>query len=322
MLKFCISYVAISIIFISEISQASENKVNIVDSAQVQGGKIIETWTLAWIGNTQQVCGLESEVYESCLCEGFRFGQTGNLMLYRSINGKTIDSLKMPPHEDYENESQYSQYDQKLYISDSSHLKSLQKRSILQLRDYVNDGHSKIFPYLIGSGAPCGHSKWVLIGTTKKNQKLHILNNQNSNVIFDGKDAVISLATRDTFVQNTIPCGDHAAEFNTKTVYIKYKGNISSESYNISCLDINKNIPTGFSDSLKRKVIEGTLQTNKSYVFANCVADELSIRYSDATFMKLFKNEKRINSAFTKAIKACHENNNELSKEWLHSEIK
>ena len=141
-----------------------------------------EQWRLEWNGPVKPYCGAnEASMAITCPCEGFAYGESGDLYLVRARNGREIDRLHLTPLFEEERTAvvqRWPKNDRGDFNSpdkeDISEMVS--KRPIVQVmhfEDYDHDGNKTEF-YLQTESAPCGKSVGVVVGLSTNNPRLHV----------------------------------------------------------------------------------------------------------------------------------------------------
>ena len=168
-----------------------------------------------------------SEESLTCPCEGFAFGEVGDLFLVRLCNGTEIDRLNLTPlfgetpgavvqrwPVDYDQDDPNSEREDFATV--------VRKRPVVQLmqfEDYDHDGRKTEF-YLQTEAISCGHRDGVVIGVSKSDPRLHVFGTTSN----PGKPLGLEKrewdALRDAKAHATQildwSCGDHGAETQTE----------------------------------------------------------------------------------------------------------
>ena len=187
-------------------------------------GGVKETWRLEWKSVPKPYCE-PSEESLTCPCEGFAFGEIGNLFLVRLRNGTVIDRLHLTPLFG-ETEGAVLQRWPVDDDHDSPNSEDLadavRKRpvvQVMQFEDYDHDGEKTEF-YLQTEAICCGHQAGVVIGVSKSDPRLHVF----GTVSHPGKplylekrewDALRNSKSHKLEIVDWV-CGDHAADTQTE----------------------------------------------------------------------------------------------------------
>jgi hypothetical protein len=145
-------------------------------SAMVDGTE--EVWRLKWNSTPKPFCD-DVTRGATCPCDGFAYGERGDLDLVRLRRGAEIDRLNLTPlfkYSDSEDEAAVQRV--ALIESDwksESGTPNLTGRPVVQvmhLADYNHDGLATEF-FLQTDAKPCGKHYGVVVGTTRDNPRLH-----------------------------------------------------------------------------------------------------------------------------------------------------
>jgi hypothetical protein len=145
---------------------------------------VTETWQLKWLASPKEVCE-PSDTSLTCPCEGFAYGEGGDLDLVRLRNGAEIDRLHVTPlfEEEFggtgrvailqrwpaDDDKDFSASQKPDFVATVSKRPTVQ---IMHFADYDHDRDATEF-YLQTEAAPCGKSMGVVLGISKANPRLH-----------------------------------------------------------------------------------------------------------------------------------------------------
>jgi hypothetical protein len=193
-------------------------------------GGVAEVWQLKWMTPPKPVCEPNRDSL-NCPCNGFAYGEGGNLTLFRLRDGKVVDHLDLSQFfddgpSDSENTAVVPRW-QPDYGKDSEALgrqdfpTHVAKRPIVQLMyfaDYEHDGWGSEF-YLQTESPACGHTSGILIGVSKRNPRLHVVGAAST----PGKPLYLRWREWEALRRASgpievldWPCGDHGAETETR----------------------------------------------------------------------------------------------------------
>jgi len=139
---------------------------------------VSEVWRLEWRKPPQPACPPVEDSL-TCPCNGFAYGEGGDLYLVRVRRGTEYDRLHLTPL--FENPEQavlqrWPTDDKDLGAASSpGFAEEVAKRPIvkvMQLADYDHDGRATEFLLTVENLA-CGHQQRVLIGLSRQNPRLH-----------------------------------------------------------------------------------------------------------------------------------------------------
>jgi len=191
------------------------------EEKEVDVDGVKETWSLEWKNAPVPTC-IDASFY-TCPCEGFAYGEKGDLDLVRTRPGQPEERLRLNAlflegdaviprwaPSDAEKKS--------LVAAKLAELVSRPLVPVMKLGDYDHDGRATEFALQVGA-IPCGHQQTVVVGIDRKNPHLHALGTASSPgaaVVFEhamdwekvrGKLPVTLIET---------PCGDHGADEDTR----------------------------------------------------------------------------------------------------------
>jgi hypothetical protein len=219
------------------------------------GGKS-EQWQLVWEGRPKQICGPQDvEMAATCPCTGFAYGEMGKLALVRKQGGKEVDRLAL------------GQFFDDLPASDSAGLAAMQWRPLepgdmhllgepatpaflaqVQKRpgphtivpgDYDKDGTAAEFLVQISAG-PCGHTDYMLVGTSRARPKLHgfgSADHPGDLLTMPGSAWQALLTARGPTSVTAWPCGDHGSDVRHELILSASAGAIRVRQQTWSCPD-------------------------------------------------------------------------------------
>ena len=187
-----------------------------------------ETWQLKWASKPKPNCGADDVTMAvTCPCQGFGYGEGGDLSLVRIRDGVEIDSLHLTPfftgtidkaavlqrwpfyNKDFEDSGR---------LGFVSRVKRRAVVQVMRFADYDHDGQSLEF-YLQTEALPCGKSTGIVVGLSQTNPRLHVF----GTVMHPSKPLILQKkewqALRDASGPVDIvdwPCADHGAETETR----------------------------------------------------------------------------------------------------------
>ena len=193
-------------------------------------GGVEEIWRLQWMTPPKPVCEPRSDSL-NCPCNGFAYGEGGDLTLLRTRDGKVLDHLDLSPffidgpvnlqatavapRWDVDGDKDFEASERKDFPS------LVAQRPLVQLMyfaDYGRDGWGNEF-YLQTESPACGHTSGILIGVTKRIPHLHAV----GAVSTPGKALYLHKWEWDALREKPgpfeildWPCGDHGADTETR----------------------------------------------------------------------------------------------------------
>lgn len=143
---------------------------------------LIETWQLKWTSAPKPLCGADDfSSAITCPCQGFAYGEAGELFLSRLPDGVEIDRLRLTPFfTDWRGEAvlqRWPFYDKDLKgYQRADFAVAVRKRTPVQVMhfgDYDHDGRSQEF-FLQTEALPFGKSAGIVVGLSQANPRLHV----------------------------------------------------------------------------------------------------------------------------------------------------
>ena len=194
-----------------------------------------EQWRLEWKGRTKPYCGAdEASAAITCPCQGFAYGESGDLYIVRLRDGKEIDRLHLTPlFEDEETAvvQRWPQNDKTDFNPEKPEKEDITKLvskrpivQVMQLEDYNHDGKRTEF-YLQTEAVPCGRSVGVIVGITANRPRLHVFGTAENPAkpLYLQKHEWKTLREASSSSVDVLdwPCGDHGADTQT-WVYLQW----------------------------------------------------------------------------------------------------
>jgi len=188
-----------------------------------------EVWRLQWTHRPKPYCDPNDDSWMTCPCLGVAFGESGDLILTRSVEGVEVDRLPLAPlFKDHEIPVPALQRwepdwdkDLKNGLSSADGLAARAARrptvKIMEFADYDHDGQKSEF-YLEIDTQPCFHTYGIVLGVSNKNPRLHAFGTASHPDKAVEMDSVAWEALRKATgpVEVTVVhCGDHGAETET-----------------------------------------------------------------------------------------------------------
>ena len=189
-------------------------------------GGVSETWRLEWQALPKPYCEPNEESL-TCPCEGFAFGEIGDLFLVRLRNGTVIDRVHLTPlfgetkgavlqrwpvDDDYDSPN-FERED----FADAVRKRPLVQ--VMQFDDYDHDGEKTEF-YLQTEAICCGHRDGVVIGVSKSDPRLHVFGTVSNpgKPLYLAKHEWDALRNSKSHKLEIVDwaCGDHAADTQTE----------------------------------------------------------------------------------------------------------
>jgi len=199
-----------------------------------------ETWRLEWRSKPAEICSPEEEEWYTCPCDGFEFGESGQLDLVRLVKGREIDRLSLSP---LFTDIPGPKWDGVAALphwprleSDLSHPEAfstpgfaarIRKRNpvkIMRFGDYDHDGQATEFVLQVGASA-CGFRRCIVVGVGRGNDGLHAFCTAEQvdeplGLRSRGDWEIVRKAAR-SIALIQLSCGDHGSE-TEETVHISW----------------------------------------------------------------------------------------------------
>jgi hypothetical protein len=148
------------------------------EEQSVTGDGAEEVWGLRWNSSPLPFCD-DVTMGMTCPCDGFAYGERGDLDLVRLRNGIEIDRLNLTPlfkDSDAEDEAAVQRValieSDRKSASDTPNLTGRPVVQVMHLGDYNHDGLATEF-FLQTDAKPCGKHYGVVLGITKDNPRVH-----------------------------------------------------------------------------------------------------------------------------------------------------
>ena len=190
-----------------------------------------EVWRLEWKTAPTAYCPPDDEMWATCPCAGFAYGEEGAVDLTRAREGKEIDRLPLGPFFDLDvppsrpGDAVLRRWepradDRDEYASEALPRKVYQRpiSRIMQFGDYDHDGRRSEFVLQVGTVA-CGHTQGIVVGVSRENPRLHAFGTAAQ----PEKPLILDPTHWDTLMRATAPikvidwaCWDHGSGTETE----------------------------------------------------------------------------------------------------------
>jgi hypothetical protein len=194
---------------------------------------IEELWRLEWAGPTIPVCSPEEpDVWMTCPCSGFAFGESGKLVLVRKKPGQQEERFDLSQlfTGEYDTPGEEGQVVLRRWDVDkrdmddskspdfSARVRARPVDQVMRFADYDHDGRATEFLLQVGT-LPCGKQMSLAIGISRNKQHLHVF----STVEHPERPLVLQAWEWESLLRAKTPtrvldwkCGDHAANAETE----------------------------------------------------------------------------------------------------------
>lgn len=241
--------------FSSSAAIAQSSKPILREEHKIVVNGVEEVWRLEWMKPPSPACGPENDDWVTCPCTGFAFGEWGDLRLVRKRPGKMDEQFSLNrlfeygelPAKPYNVSGavlrRWDVLDEDSMVTDSKKLanrvrgRSLAK--VMHFADYDHDGRATEFALQIGT-EPCGKKTCVVVGTSRKNDRLHVFSS-----VKRPKEPLILTSWQWEALSNTKGpvrvidwrCGDHASEEEREVELRAQNGDIYATRRTYECVD-------------------------------------------------------------------------------------
>jgi hypothetical protein len=226
------------------------------EQREVTIGGVKEIWRLEWKSSPTPVCTPESgDDWMTCPCNGFEFGEDGDLDLVRVGPGVPEDRLHLTPfYSDLStpgNKAVLRRWPVAKGDSEgeagpafTKKVKSRPPVSLINLADYDRDGQAAEFVLQVGSG-PCGHQQAIVVGIDAQNPRLHAFgtaDNPQAPIVLErpGQWETFRLGTGDVPLLQ-YGCGDHGTEEEEEIVLGSDAKGLHGIRNRYACRDVEPN---------------------------------------------------------------------------------
>jgi len=254
LMRMFLKYIIYFITLLVAISAFAENYTPVIrEQHKIIVNGVEENWRLEWIGPTKPACGPEDPGWMNCPCNGFAFGERGNLELVRSRPGEKEERMAIAPLFEYGDDHPAGNQEAALLrweidkkdFTDSdapdfpSRVRARPIAKVMNFGDYDHDGRTTEFIFQIGT-LPCGKRDCVVIGISRHKPRLHAF----TTVEHPEKPLVLRLQHWESLLQAKGPirvidwlCGDHASETETELELRAEAGRIHVKRRDYTCAE-------------------------------------------------------------------------------------
>ena len=192
-----------------------------------------ETWRLEWAGAPKPVCSPdEPDIWFTCPCAGFAFGEKGNLTLVRKRPGQSYERLDLsklftgdmdgPADAGEVVLRRWDVHEEDLDDSRSpgfvARVRARPTATVMRFGDYDHDGKATEFVFQVGT-LPCGKKMSVVIGVSDSNPRLHVFGaaqNPDKPLILQASHWEALLGAKSPVKVVDWKCGDHGSDRETE----------------------------------------------------------------------------------------------------------
>jgi len=229
-----IKYITLAIfIFVGVFAAAQDPASLIREGHKILINGVEETWRLEWTGAPKPVCSPEEpDIWATCPCAGFAFGEKGNLTLVRKRPGQPDEPLDLNklfsgnldgPADPGEAVLRRWDVDEKDLDESSSpdfaaRVRARPAATIMRFGDYDHDGKATEFVFQVGT-LPCGKKMSVVIGVSGGNPRLRVFGsaeNPDKPLILQASHWEALLGAKSPVKVVDWKCGDHGSDRETE----------------------------------------------------------------------------------------------------------
>lgn len=229
-----IRYVMCVLALLVGISAFAETPSPIVrEEAKLTVNGVEEIWRLEWASAPSPFCSPdEPDIWSTCPCAGFAFGERGNLVLVRQRPGHEPERLSLGAlfTGDLDGPADAGEAVLRRWDVEEKDLKEGQSPGfaskvrarpvarVMRFQDYDHDGKATEFAFQVGT-LPCGKKMSVVVGISGRNPRLHVF----GTVEQGGKPLVLQAYHWEALLKAKAPikvvdwvCGDHGSDTETE----------------------------------------------------------------------------------------------------------
>lgn len=249
-------FIGISILLsLGSLAFAQSNEPILREDRNITIDGLEERWRLEWVNPPSPACGPEGDDYLTCPCRGFAFGEWGDLQLVRRRPGRkdehfslnTLfehgDDLPKPYDAPGSVLRRWEAKDEDLKANDSpgfaDRVRMRPLSLVMNFADYDHDGRATEFVLQIGT-LPCGKGTSVVVGISRKNDRLHAFNSANRPkeplILKTWQWDALSKSKGSVKVSDWL-CGDHGYDAYDEVELRADKGSIYATRKTYECVD-------------------------------------------------------------------------------------
>jgi hypothetical protein len=237
-------------------ANAVKKKAVVREEVNVTIDGVQELWRLEWASPPVSACGPEGNDWSICPCEGFAYGESGDLNLIRRRAGQKDERLSLTDLFKYGDDTPVSgdailkrwnvgkkdDIDMSGSPAFVARVKARPAARIMHLEDYDRDGRASEFILQIGT-LPCGKEMSIAVGISQSNPHLHaftsVKNPRKPLILQRWQWEDLAQAKKPIKVVQW-PCGDHGSETHEDAVVSADKGTIRVTNRSFTCTDDGK----------------------------------------------------------------------------------
>ncbi len=184
-----LKYIICVVVLLAGVFAHAENPAPVIrEEHTVLVDGVEERWQLVWTAPPKPACSPEdSDVWFSCPCAGFAFGERGNLVLVRKRPGQADERLELnkffteeldPPGAPGQAtlrrwDVDEKDLDDKTSANFASRVRARPDATVMRFGDYDHDGRPTEFLLQVGT-FPCGKKMCAAVGISRRSPHLHV----------------------------------------------------------------------------------------------------------------------------------------------------
>jgi hypothetical protein len=248
-----VKYITCLVLLLTGMIALAQNPTPVIrEEHKVVVDGVEEHWRLEWASPPSQACSPdEPDVWSTCPCSGFAFGEQGNLVLVRKKPGGDEERFELAPlfTGEFDSPGEEGEVVLRRWDEDEKDMEaskspdfaaSVRARPIAQVMrfgDYDHDGQASEFLLQIGT-LPCGKRMSVAIGVSRHNPRLHVFTTAEH----PERPLVMQAGQWEALLQAKGPvkvmdwqCGDHGYDAETQLELAVDENGIHATKWTYKC---------------------------------------------------------------------------------------
>lgn len=248
-----LKYLMCLVVLLTGMSAFGENLTPVTrEEHKVVVDGVEEHWRLEWATPPSPACSPdEPDVWSTCPCSGFAFGERGNLVLVRKKPGGDEErfALRQLFAGDFDapgnvGEVVLRRWDVQEEDMDQSDSPDFAERvqarppaTVMRFRDYDHDGQATEFILQVGT-LPCGKKMSVAIGVSRQNPRLHAFRtteHPERPLVLQAWQWESLLGAKAPIKVTDWKCGDHGSDAETELELAVDENGIHATNWTYEC---------------------------------------------------------------------------------------
>jgi hypothetical protein len=229
-----IKYITVILFLLAGTAVAGQDPASLIrEEHKILINGVEETWRLEWAGAPKPVCSPEErDIWSTCPCAGFAFGEKGSLTLVRKRPGQPDERLDLnrlfsgdldgPADAGEVVLRRWDVHEEDLDHSGSpgfaARVRARPTAAAMRFGDYDHDGKATEFVFQVGT-LPCGKKMSVVIGVSAKNPRLRVFSstgNPDKPLILQASHWEALIGAKSPVKVVDWKCGDHGSDRETE----------------------------------------------------------------------------------------------------------